>query len=87
MSERDEETCSLNLRTFRRKTRNALYERKAQTRKSICRQVDEIVANHLELEKEARALEARRGEVVHNISWVWNPDRPLRLPTRRARSR
>jgi hypothetical protein len=48
MIEREEETGSLNLRTFRLKTKKALNERKALTGKPLCRLVDEIVTAYFE---------------------------------------
>ena len=50
MIEREEETCSVNMRTFRLKTKKALYERKAQTGKPVCRLVDEIITAYFESE-------------------------------------
>jgi len=61
MIEREEETCSLNLRTFRRKTKKALYERKALTGKPVCRLVDEILTAHFE--KDPSTFEMRLEEV------------------------
>ena len=61
MIEREEETCSVNMRTFRRKTRNALYERRALTGKPVCRLADEIIAAYFE--NDPSTLELRLEEV------------------------
>jgi hypothetical protein len=61
MIERDEETCSVNMRTFRRKTRDALRERKALTGKPVCRLADEIIAAYFE--NDTSTLEMRVEEV------------------------
>ena len=61
MIEREEETCSVNLRTFRVKTKKALNERKALTGKPLCRLADEIIAAHFE--NDPSTLEMRLEEV------------------------
>ena len=50
MIERDEETYSLTLRSVRRATIDALYERKALTGKPVCRLADEIITAYFENE-------------------------------------
>ena len=61
MTDRDEETCSLTLRSVRWPTIDALYERKALTGKPICHLVDEIVWEHFE--KDPSTLAMRQEEV------------------------
>jgi hypothetical protein len=61
MIERDEETCSLTLRSVRRPTIDALYELKALKDQPICRLVDEIVTDYFE--KDPSMLAARQEEV------------------------
>lgn len=61
MIERDEETCSLTLRSVRRQTKDALYELKALKDKPICRLVDEIVTNYFE--KDPSMLAMRQEEI------------------------
>jgi len=61
MIEREEETCSMNLRTIRLKTKKALNERKALTGKPLCRLVDELVTAHFE--NDPSTLEKRLEEV------------------------
>ena len=84
MTEIDEDACSLNLRTFSRKLKKKLNERKAQTGKPLCRQIIEIVADHFE--KEPSTQDVQRGEIQH-FEWTFDMNRPLRLPTRLARRR
>jgi hypothetical protein len=61
MTDRDEETCSLTLRSVRWQTIDALYELKALKDKPICRLVDEIVTDYFE--KDPSMLEMRQEEV------------------------
>ena len=61
MTDRDEETCSLTLRSVRRQTIEALYELKALKGKPICRLVDEIVTGYFE--KDPSLLAMRQEEV------------------------
>lgn len=61
MTDRDEDTCSLTLRSVRWQTIDALYELKALKDKPICRLVDEIVTDYLE--KEPSLLAMRQEEV------------------------
>lgn len=61
MTDRDEDTCSLTLRSVRWQTIDALYELKALKDKPICRLVDEIVTDYFE--KEPSLLAMRQEEV------------------------
>jgi hypothetical protein len=61
MTDRDEETYSLTLRSVRLQTIDALYELKALKDKPICRLVDEIVTDYFE--KDPSMLAARQEEV------------------------
>lgn len=61
MTDRDEETCSLTLRTVSRQTIDALYELKALKDRPICRLVDEIVTDYFE--KDPSLLAMRQDEV------------------------
>ena len=61
MTDRDEDTCSLTLRSVSRQTIDALYELKALRDKPICRLVDEIVTDYFE--KDPSLLAMRQEEV------------------------
>lgn len=61
MTDRDEETCSLTLRSVSRQTIDALYELKALKDKPICRLIDEIVTDYFE--KDPSLLAMRQEEV------------------------
>ena len=61
MTDRDEEICSLTLRSVRRQTIEALYELRALKGKPICRLVDEIVTGYFE--KDPSLLAMRQEEV------------------------
>ena len=61
MADKDEETCSLTLRSVSRQTIDALYELKALRDKPICRLVDEIVTDYFE--KDPSLLAMRQEEV------------------------
>ena len=65
MTDRDEETCSLTLRSVRRQTIDALYELKALKDKPICRLVDEIVTDYFENDP---SLLAMRQEEVRRLA-------------------
>jgi hypothetical protein len=65
MTDRDEETCSLTLRSVRRQTIDALYELKALKDKPICRLVDEIVTDYFEKDP---SLLAMRQEGVRRLA-------------------
>jgi hypothetical protein len=58
---REEETYSLTLRSVRRATIDALYERKALTGKPVCRLADEIITAYFE--NDPSTLELRLEEV------------------------
>lgn len=83
MSESDQDTCSLNLRSFSRSLRKKLYERKVRTGKSVCRQLNEIAAAHFEKSTQ----EVQRGEVQRVRYMIWHLDWPLPPRTRLARRR
>ena len=61
MTDRDEDTCSLTLRSVSRQTIEALYELRALKGKPICRLVDEIVTGYFE--KDPSLLAMRQEEV------------------------
>ena len=61
MTDRDEDTCSLTLRSVSRQTIDALYELKALRDKPIWRLVDEIVTDYFE--KDPSLLAMRQEEV------------------------
>jgi hypothetical protein len=61
MTDRDEDTYSLTLRSVSRQTIDALYELKALRDKPICRLVDEIVTDYFE--KDPSLLAMRQEEV------------------------
>ena len=61
MTDRDEDSCSLTLRSVSRQTIDALYELKALRDKPICRLVDEIVTDYFE--KDPSLLAMRQEEV------------------------
>ena len=61
MTDRDEDTCSLKLRSVSRQTIDALYQLKALRDKPICRLVDEIVTDYFE--KDPSLLAMRQEEV------------------------
>jgi hypothetical protein len=65
MTNRDEETCSLTLRSVSRQTIDALYELKALRDKPICRLVDEIVTDYFERDP---SLLAMRQEEVRRLA-------------------
>jgi hypothetical protein len=61
MTDRDEETCSLTLRSVRWQTIDALYELKALKDKPICRLVDEIVTDYFEKDPSMLAMRQEEG--------------------------
>lgn len=65
MTDRDEDTCSLTLRSMSRQTIDALYELKALRDKPICRLVDEIVTDYFEKDP---SLLAMRQEAVRRLA-------------------
>jgi hypothetical protein len=75
MTEKNEETFSLNLRSMRRQTIAALYALKEYRNLPICRLVDEIVTEYVDNEPDMNAIDqeaARRladefGGIVETI--------------------
>lgn len=61
MTVRDEDTCSLTLRSVSRQTVDALYALKALRDKPICRLADEIFTEYFE--KDPSLLAMRQEEV------------------------
>ncbi len=61
MTDRDEDTCSLTLRSVSRQTIDALYELKALRDKPVCRLVDEIVTDYFEKDPSLLAMRQEEG--------------------------
>jgi len=87
MTDRDEETCSLTLRSVRRQTIDALYELKALKAKTICRLVDEIVTDYFEKNPSLLAMRQERSDCSRKSSVTHTSSRVCWPSWVRARSR
>ncbi|MEI8153512.1 MAG: hypothetical protein WCG92_18250 [Hyphomicrobiales bacterium] len=61
MTDRNEDTCSLTLRSVSRQTIDTLYELKTLRGKPICRLIDEIVTNYYEKDPSLLAMRQDEG--------------------------